>query len=360
MNVPRYLLGYDTAYVHDPRAAASEWFGGARFGLFLHYGLYSLLGGVYQGRSIDRKGSEWIRWAAPIPYDAYARLADRFTAECFDAEAICDLALDAGMKYVNLTTQHHDGFCLWDTATTDFSSVNTPAKRDLVAELADACDRKGLGLFLYYSHGRDWWHPHSPDNGEPSCRPDCPEDAGRFATGDDYNLDEYLDFAEAQILELCRNYRPVAGIWLDGIGGFTNMADGVRRSRCAELYDKIRATSPHILVAYKQGLTFAEDFYAPERHIREGTLPSDGRPYEICTTLQPSSWGYKAADDGKHHGPDWVMEQLEAAGKIPANLLLNTGPTGDGAIPEEDVTTLREVGQRLREAASRGQAPPRP
>lgn len=188
MSVPRYLQGHEDAYARDPRAAAVDWFREARFGLFLHYGLYSLLGGVYQGRSIDRKGSEWIRWDAPIPYQAYAKLAQQFTAEKFDAEAICDLALAAEMKYVNLTTQHHDGVCLWDTATTDFRSVQTPAKRDLVAELADACDRKGLGLFLYYSHGRDWWHPHSPVNGGPSCRPDCPEDAGRFAAGDDHNL----------------------------------------------------------------------------------------------------------------------------------------------------------------------------
>ena len=111
---------------------------------------------------------------------------------------------------------------------------------------------------------------------------------------------------------------------------------------------KTYASSPHILVSYKQGMTYTEDFYAPERDITEGKVPNDGRPFEICTTLQPSSWGYKIADDGQHHDADWVMEQLAIAGKVPANLLLNTGPKGDGSIPEEDVNTLREVGRRLR------------
>ncbi len=346
---PRFLADHARLFDRNPREAALAWFREARFGLFLHYGLYSLLGGAWRGRPQFDKGAEWIRMAWPIPFREYAALAGDFTAERFDADAICRLALDAGMRYVNLTTCHHDGFCLWDTATTDFSSMHAPARRDLVRELAEACDRYGLGCFLYYSHGRDWWHPDSPDNGEPSCRPDCPEDRDHFHRGVAYDINRYLDLVEAQVLELC-GYPAVAGIWLDGIGTFLKMDDGARISRAQELYDRIHAASPHILVSYKQGLTFTEDFYAPEHRITQGTVPDDSRPREICTTLLPRGWGYRKEDDGRHHGPDWVMEQLDAAAKIPANLLMNTGPKGDGSIPEEDAATLREVGRRLASA----------
>ncbi len=347
MSIPNYLRSESDLYTTDPRAAAIEWFRSAKFGLFMHYGLYSLLAGAWNGKKQPAKGTEWIQLIMDIPLAEYAKLQQSFTAEKFDADFICRLAADAGMQYVNITTQHHDGFCLWDSATTDFNSMKAPARRDLVAELVAACDKHGIGCFLYYSHGRDWWHPDSPDNGEISCRPKCPEDRDHFNWGDDYDVNRYLDFAHEQALELCR-YEPVAGIWLDGIGGFANMENGVEVSRAQELYDAIHATQPQILVAYKQGLTYTEDFYAPEREIRDGTLPTDGRPYEICTTLQERSWGYRAEEDGKHRDADWVMDQLATAAAIPANLLLNTGPKGDGSIPEEDVATLREVGRRLR------------
>src|SRR5215207_4610116 len=135
------------------RAATLERFKHARYGLFLHYGVYSLLG-----------RGEWVQFRENIPVAEYERLIDRFTAERFDANAICDLALDAGMKYLNFTTRHHDSFCLWDTATTAFSSVRAPSQRDLVRELADACRARDIMLFLYYSHGRDWKHPCFPPN----------------------------------------------------------------------------------------------------------------------------------------------------------------------------------------------------
>ncbi|MGC9450242.1 MAG: alpha-L-fucosidase [Oceanipulchritudo sp.] len=352
--VPAFLRDTAHAYQSDPREAALAWFREARFGLFMHYGLYSLLEGEWPDPYAPRKGAEWIQWAGPVPRQQYMALKERFTAERFDADAICRLALEAGMKYVNLTSQHHDGFSLWDTQTNDYSSMHAPARRDLVAELAEACERYGLGCFLYYSHGREWFHPDGPDTGPEkdgfnSSKPII--DTGHFHHGNAVVLDRYLELVEAQVMELCA-YPNIAGIWLDGIGGFKKHPDGMRLSRAQELYDRIHASSPHILVAYKQGLTYTEDFYAPERDIKEGTLPSDGRPYEICTTLQPTSWGYKKADDGKHHGPDWVIDQLRIAGTIPANLLLNTGPLGDGSIPEEDIATLKEVGSRLARANS--------
>ena len=332
-----------------------EWFREAEFGLFLHYGLYSLLAGEWKGQPMPSKGSEWIQLIMEIPVHEYAQLRDRFTADQFDADQICRIAKDAGMRYVNLTTQHHDGFCLWDTSTTDFSSMHAPAGRDLVRELTDACDVHGLGCFLYYSHGRDWWHPDSPLNNAPSCRPRIEADHSHFHWGEDYEINRYLDLVEAQVLELCA-YKNVAGIWLDGIGTFKNMEDGVHISRAAELYEKVHASSPSIMVAYKQGLTYTEDFFAPERsiqgmHLAEGQERPFDPPLEICTTLQPQSWGYKRSDDGQHRSVDWVMDQLKDAQEIPANLLLNTGPMGDGRIPDEDVRILQEVGRRRRSAS---------
>src|SRR5215471_2580932 len=153
--VPSYLRSFEKQYAADPRAAAIDWFRKAEFGLFLHYGLYSLL-----------ERHEWVQLREKIPVAEYAKLKSRFTAEKFDAKGIATLASDAGMRYVNITTRHHDSFCLFRTKETDFNSVNSPAKRDLVAELADACAQRGLGLCLYYSHGRDWKHPHAPNNDE--------------------------------------------------------------------------------------------------------------------------------------------------------------------------------------------------
>ena len=143
IKVPSYLKDYEEIYSKNPRQAAIEWFRDAKFGLFLHYGLYSQLG-----------RHEWVQFREKIPVGEYSKLKDTFTAENFDADFICDLALEAQMKYVNITTRHHDSFCLFDTKQSDFNSVNSPAKRDLVGELARACAKRGLGFFCYYSHGR--------------------------------------------------------------------------------------------------------------------------------------------------------------------------------------------------------------
>ena len=206
--VPSYLKGYEKLYARDPRAAAIQWFRDAKFGMFLHYGLYSLLG-----------RHEWVQLRELIPVAKYAKLKNQFTAAKFDANAIADLAVAAKMRYINITTRHHDSFCLFRTKQTDFNSVNSPAKRDLVGELAAACRKKGLGLFFYYSHGRDWKHPHAPNNDEwgGQARPKYDPPEPTYASGKDHDLQKYLDFMTAQITELLTNYGPIAGIWLDGI-----------------------------------------------------------------------------------------------------------------------------------------------
>lgn len=332
MEVPSYLRDYSGPYAEDPRAAATEFFRTAKFGLFLHYGPYSLLG-----------RHEWVQLREKIPVGEYAELRHSFTAERFDADFITDLALEAEMRYVNITTRHHDSFCLFRTECTDFSSVNSPAGRDLVGELADACRRKGLGFYLYYSHGRDWRHPHAPNNDAwgGSARPvyDPPEPT--YAYGPEHDLQKYLDFMATQITELLTNYGPIGGIWLDGIA--VPLSGDKAAFRCQELYDLIHSLQPQVLVSYKQGLLYTEDFFAPEH---KAIPEAHGKPMEICSTLQHKGWGYTA--DSPHLTPDEAWAKLAAARASGANLLLNTGPFGDGSIHPEDVATLREVGRRIR------------
>ena len=332
MTIPSYLKGYEQLYRQDSRRAALQWFAEARFGLFLHYGLYSLLG-----------RHEWVQLREKIPVAEYAKLKDQFKAEKFDADAITDLALAARMRYVNITTRHHDSFCLFATKQTDFNSLNSPAKRDLVAELAAACCRKGLGLFLYYSHGRDWRHPHAPNNDEwgGSARPQYKPPEPSYATGKDHDLQKYLDFMTAQITELLTNYGPIAGIWLDGIA--VPLSGDKAKFHCQELYDLVHRLQPQVLVSYKQGLLGTEDFFAPEHR---GIQNTTGKPMEICTTLQRNGWGY--VKDSPHLGADDVMPKLGQAAHQKANLLLNTGPLPDGSIHAGDAATLREVGERIR------------
>ncbi len=344
--VPSYLAGYEAAYATDPRAAASDWFRNAKFGLFLHYGLYSL-----EGRH------EWLQFREKIPVATYAKLKERFTAEKFDAGLIADLAVDAGMKYINITTRHHDSFCLFNTKQSDFNSVNSPAKRDLVGELAEACRNKNLGFCLYYSHGRDWRHPHAPNNDEwgGSARPkyDSPEPS--YAYGADHDLNKYLDFMTAQITELLTNYGPVAAIWLDGIATpLNNKARGKEAPcqpgnapefRCQELYDQIHSLQPQVLVSYKQGLLGTEDFFAPEHKAIEAP---GGRPMEICSTLQKGSWGF--SKEKAWLTTDEAWEKLVAARKGGANLLLNTGPLPDGSIHPGSANVLCEIGRRIEQS----------
>ncbi len=339
--VPSYLKKYKREYAKDPKQAALHWFRDAKFGLFLHYGLYSLPG-----------RGEWVQFNEKIHVADYAKLKDKFTAEHFDADFITDLALQAEMKYVNITSRHHDSFCLFDTATTDFNSVQSPAKRDLVGELAEQCAKKGLGLCLYYSHGRDWRYPDAPNNDEwgGNARPKYDEPEPYYHYGKEHDLNRYIDFMHAQLTELLTNYGPVASIWLDGYS--VPMHGPTEEFRIPETYALIRKLQPQCLISAKWGYTGDEDYYAPEYHWlarnpeKTQEMVKSGKPIEICTGI--AGWGYNKKYDGKHRGVDSVWENLEYAAKYHANLLLNTGPRGDGSIDPQDVQTLREVGERIR------------
>lgn len=346
MNVPSYLRGFEALYTTDPRQAALAWFKQARYGLFLHYGLYSLLG-----------RHEWVQFNEKIPVAEYARLAGTFTATRFDAERIAQFAEDCGMRYVNLTTRHHDSFCLFKTRQTDFQSLNTPCGRDLVGELAEACARHGLGLCLYYSHGRDWKHPHAPHNdrwgGAAQPAYDPPEPS--YVTGKDHDLNRYLDFMTAQITELLTQYGPIASIWLDGIA--VPLSGDASAFRCQALYDHIHRLQPQVLVSYKQGVTGTEDYFAPEHGVpkpdadarMKGRIDgSSKKTIEVCTTMCPGSWGYLKAGAGQHLNEEQVWAKLCDAADRGTNLLLNSGPLPDGGLDPEDTSVLLAVGRRLR------------
>jgi alpha-L-fucosidase len=341
--IPSYLKGYEELYAEDPRKAAIQYFRDAKFGMFIHYGLYSLLEGYWQGE--HSKPAEWVQLRGKIRVSEYEKLADKFTAEKFDADFITDLALSAGMKYINITTRHHDSFCLFDSKYTDFKSTNSAAKRDLVAELSEQCQKKGLGFYLYYSHGRDWRHPHAPNNEDwgGSARPKYESREESYKYGEEHNLDIYVEFMKNQITELLSNYGPIGAIWLDGIATPRSRPEKVHLFKVQELYDHIHSLQPQVLVSYKKGLLGTEDFKAPERHFNEKSEV----PLEICNTLQPHSWGYDRNDNVGHKTADEVMEMLAHTKKMGANLLLNTGPLPDGSIHPDDIKTLEEVGRRI-------------
>ena len=356
VTVPSYLSDYTDLYPTDPHAAALAWFADAKFGLFMHYGIYSLVG-----------RHEWVQYREAIPLAEYEQLKDWFTAEKFDTDFVNDLALDAGMRYVNITSRHHDSFCLFDSRVSDCTSVHAPCRRDLVAELAMQCERKGLGLFLYYSYALDWRHPYFyPRDFSPMARPDYAEPEPRYLWRKDEDFAHYIDFVHAQIRELLTNYGPLAGIWFDPIMSYYARPD---LFSIHETYAMIRELQPQTLIAFKQGATGTEDFASPERHghsladrvlERHGPAQADvavrawagnkDKHNEICDTLQPGAWGYVKDDDGKHHTPDEVLRMLADAQVQNCNLLLNTGPLSDGSIHAEDVKTLREVGRRMQEA----------
>jgi alpha-L-fucosidase len=354
--VPSYLQGYEQLYADQPRQAAQGWFRDARFGLFMHFGLYSLLG-----------RHEWVMFREKIPVVEYEKLKDQFTAKKFDADFITDMALDAEMKYVTITSRHHDSFCLFGSQVSDYTSVDAPCGRDLIGELSEQCRKKGLGFFLYYSYALDWRHPYFyPREYNPIARPayDKPEPRYKFQKDEDFQ--HYLDFVHAQLRELLTGYGPIAGMWFDPIMGYYARPD---LFPIQETYAMVRKLQPQTLISFKQGATGDEDFAAPERSghsladrverqygaekaavARQAWENNKGKHNEICDTLQPRGWGYIKADDGKHKTPDQVMKMLDAAAAQQCNLLLNTGPLPDGSIHPEDIATLKEVGKRLRRA----------
>ncbi|MGB2273534.1 MAG: alpha-L-fucosidase [Flavicella sp.] len=344
---PSYLDNNITSYNKNPRKANLEWFQEANYGMFIHYGLYSMLG----------KG-EWVQLKDTIPVTEYAQLKNVFTAAGFDADNITDIAVKAGMQYITMTAKHHDGFCLFKTQETEFNSLNSPAKRDLIHELYAACESKGLGLFIYYSYALDWKHPYFYDrsSGWQFGRPAYTFNEESYLYKESSDFSKYIDYAHAQLREILTQYPNIAGIWLDPIMGYYHRPE---LFPIEDTYAIIRSLSPHALISFKQGANGTEDFVAPERGVavkvgqkfdvaRTVSFKNKNKPIEVCNTLQPHAWGYNQSKDGHHKKSLEVLQMLDEADKIDANLLLNVGPLGDGSFPEEDIKTLKEVGKIIK------------
>ena len=347
--VPDYLREYSSQYAENPRKANLQWFKDAGFGMFIHYGLYSQLG-----------RGEWVQLTDTIPVNEYARLKDNFTASGFDAGFIVELAKKAGMKYITITSKHHDGFCLFKTGQTGFNSVDSPAGRDLMAELAEACEEEGLGLFLYYSYAADWKHPYfyDPEEGWKNARPAYPvkPEEYKYEKPEDFRI--YVDYVHAQLKELLTQYPTIAGIWFDPIMGYYSNP-GV--FPVEETYALVRSLSPHALISFKQGANGDEDFMAPERGggarvgeqfevARIAYEKNKNKPKEVCNTMQPhlkgvpgANWGYNKGYDEHHLNVEQVKTMLQQAKDENYNLLLNIGPLPDGSVHPEDIKTLSNL-----------------
>ncbi len=314
-----------------------DWWRDARFGMFIHWGLYSIPAGEWP--SDPRTGhAEWIRDTAKIPVEEYEKLKDRFNPVKFDAGAWVSLAKAAGMKYVCITTKHHDGFCLFDSAQTDWDVMSTPFHRDIMKEIADACHKQGIVCCWYHSI-MDWHHPDYLPRRPWENRPTDGADFER------YNM--YLD---NQVTELLTRYGPVGVMWFDGQweGTWTH-------GRGVKLYNLCRKLQPSVIVNNRvdkggglmqmtregTGVRYMGDFGTPEQEIPPTGLP--GVDWETCMTMN-DHWGYNKRDHHFKTTQDLIRKLADIASKG-GNFLLNVGPTAEGEIPETSLERLKEIGR---------------
>jgi alpha-L-fucosidase len=320
------------------KAVRMAWWKEARFGLFIHWGLYAIPAGTYNDEQIPRLG-EWIMNNAPIPVDKYEELAPKFNPTAFDADAWVTLAKKAGMKYIIITSKHHDGFCLWDSKVTDWDVIDrTPFKRDILRELVDACERHGMRLGFYYSI-MDWHHPKAQGGFYPKY-----DDRERMSP----TFSEYAEkYMKPQIKELIKGYGDVAVLWFDGQWIADWNGDKGRM-----LYNYVRNLKSSILVNNRVGRDRPDpyisreqeligDFGTPEQYIPETGMPD--LDWESCITMN-DTWGYKSYDDNWKSSELLVRVLVDIVSKG-GNLLLNVGPTAEGRIPAPSIERLEAIGR---------------
>lgn len=323
-----------------------EWWRDAGFGMFIHWGLYSIPAGEYKGERVRGIG-EWIMEKLDIPVAEYEKFAAQFNPVKFDADEWVSIAKNAGMKYIVITTKHHDGFCLWDSKITDYDVMDaSPFKRDILDELAEACHREGIKMCFYYSIV-DWHHPQAQAPLYPNYNAGQ-KDKSVFNP----EFPEYFEnYLKPQIRELLTEYGDVGVVWFDGdwIPDYTTEMG-------KELYAFIREIQPNTIVNNRvdkgrngmAGLTkegnFAGDFGTPEKEVPDTGF--DGVDWESCITMN-RTWGYKHFDhDWK--SSDYLIEMLVEIASKGGNLLLNVGPTGEGEIPQPSVERLQAMGEWLK------------
>jgi alpha-L-fucosidase len=311
-----------------PADAAREqrlkWFREAKYGLFIHWGLYAIPAGEWNGRAIPGLG-EWIMFRAPVPVREYERLAARFNPVKYNADEWVQLAQDAGMKYIVITSKHHDGFAMFGSKVSPYNVVNaTPFKRDILKELADACARHGMRLGFYYSQAQDWHEPNGAGN------------AWDFGPDEKKDFDQYLRAkAEPQVRELLTGYGPVALVWFDT----PRMMSGERAQRFTDI---VRSLQPATLIDGRLG---AEGDY---RSTGDNVVPDEtlGEAWETPATIN-HTWGFRK-DDEDWKSPGTILFKLIDIVSKGGNYLLNVGPMADGVIPPASQNVLRAAGRWLK------------
>lgn len=300
-----------------------QWWKEAKFGMFIHWGLYAVPSGKWEDKT---SYGEWIMLSAKISRAEYAKLANKFNPTLFNAEHWVKLAKDAGQKYIVLTAKHHDGFALFKS-NDPYNVVDaTPFKRDVVKEYAEACRKYGIKMGLYYSQAQDWYHPGGAvwNNKE--------WDSTHIA-----DMNKYIDeVAVPQVKEILTNYSDLAVLWWDTPVGMTKAM--------GQKLDAIVKQYPNLITNNRLGGGFGGDLETPEQFIPATGFP--GRNWEVCMTLN-GNWGYNAYDE-RWKGTKEVVQMLVDIVSKGGNFLLNVGPNPYGVIPEVCQNTLRETGDWLK------------
>ncbi len=298
-----------------------DWWKEAKFGMFIHWGIYSVPAGVYNGNEIGGIG-EWIMNNADIPVEEYAKYAAQFNPSGFNADDWVKLAKEAGMKYIIITSKHHDGFALFDSKVSDYDIMDaSPFKRDIIKELAEACKKQGMPLGLYYSQAQDWHVPGGAAIG------------GHWDPAQDGDMDKYLDeIAVPQVSEILNNYGEIKVLWWDTPMGMTP-------ERAAKFKPEMEK-HPDLIFNNRLGGGFDGDLETPEQHIPATGIP--GKNWESCMTMN-DTWGYKSTDHN-WKSPEILVRNLIDIASKGGNYLLNVGPNQMGLIPDASIERLKEVG----------------
>ena len=314
---------YDDETVQQ-RDARMAWWREARFGLFIHWGVYAVPAGTYKGEQIPNIG-EWIMHYAQIPVAEYQQYAKQFNPAKYDPEAWVRMAKDAGMKYIVITAKHHDGFALFDTAVSDWDIVEaTPYGKDVLKPLAEAAQKHGIKLGFYYSQAQDWHHPGGATWD------------GNWDPAQDGSMDDYIrNIAVPQVRELFTNYGEVSILWWDTPIDMT--------PERAAMFDGLVDLQPGIIVNNRLLDGVDGDLRTPEQHIPATGLDYD---WEACMTMN-TTWGYKSYDDEWKSSEQLIRNLVDVASKG-GNYLLNVGPMANGEIPQASIERLKDVGEWMR------------
>lgn len=308
----------------EQRDARMAWWRDAKFGMFVHWGVYSVPAGYYREKPISGIG-EWIMNRGKIPMAEYQSFAKDFTADKFDASSFVAAAKSAGMKYIVITSKHHDGFAMFDSKVNDWTMVKaSPFKKDPLKELAEECRKQGVKLGFYYSQAQDW------NNGGSAVD-------GKWDPAQEHDMDDYIDkVAIPQITEILSNYGPdtPAVVWWDTPKEMT-------KERAARIDAVVQKLRPGLIQNNRLGGGFSGDTETPEQYIPPQGYP--GRDWESCMTLN-DTWGFKK-DDTNWKSTETLIRNLCDIASKGGNYLLNVGPDSHGEIPEESRKRLAEVGR---------------